>query len=317
MVINNAPTSCIVGEAPKAMATKGDNSPYTFYEYWEEWVGSEPVKYWYSDAEQMSRVPENQRITTFEEGKTYSYSVITLANENYTFASKDDGLSVMLNGVDYTDKSGVFLDGTGLMIGPEFMPSKKPATQKEIELIKIYNPNLSIWAGDEPEFTGAALSDAPYVLEYEGWFGEDGEFICSSDYWNSAYVERGWCDGLISSFKENTEYTYGLYVKLIDEAAARGYVFGPNTKLKINGKEVSFARDTSDNEQIFSVTTGITMTPTAAGASGQTEGDKTDTTSPQTGDNSNLALWLTVLFVSCGGVIGGTIYGRKKKHSAK
>ena len=83
MVINNAPTSCIVGEAPKAMATKGDNSPYTFYEYWEEWVGSEPVKYWYSDAEQMSRVPENQRITTFEEGKTYSYSVITLANENY------------------------------------------------------------------------------------------------------------------------------------------------------------------------------------------------------------------------------------------
>ena len=59
------------------------------------------------------------------------------------------------------------------------------------------------------------------------------------------------------------------------------------------------------------------MTPTAAGASEQTEGDKTDTTSPQTGDNSNLALWLTVLFVSCGGVIGGTICGRKKKHSAK
>ena len=331
--INNAPTSCTAGEAPKAMATKGDDEAYTFYEYWEEWAeteeGLEPVKFWYSDAEQMSRVSEDKRITTFEEGKTYSYSIIAEANENYTFASKDDGLSVMLNGVDYTDKSGVFLDGTGLMIGPEFMPSKKPATQKEIELIKICNPNLSIWAGDEPEFTGAALSDAPYVLEYEGWFGEDGEFICSSDYWNSAYVERGWCDGLISSFKENTEYTYGLYVKLIDEAAARGYVFGPNTKLKINGKEVSFARDNSDiehlneqliehlNEQIFAVTTGITMTPTAAGTSGQTEGDKTDTTSPQTGDNSNLALWLTVLLVSCGGVIGGTIYGRKKKHSAK
>ena len=333
VVINNAPASCTVGEAPKAMATKGDDEAYTFYEYWEEWVeteeGLDAVKFWYSDAEEMNRVPEDKRITTFEEGKTYSYSIIAKANENYTFASKDDGLSVMLNGVDYTDKSGVFLDGTGLMIGPEFMPSKKPATQKEIELIKIYNPNLSIWAGDEPEFTGAALSDAPYVLEYEGWFGEDGEFICSSDYWNSAYVERGWCDGLISSFKENTEYTYGLYVKLIDEAAARGYVFGPNTKLKINGKEVSFARDNSDiehlneqlieqlNEQIFAVTTGITMTPTAAGTSGQTEGDKTDTTSPQTGDNSNLALWLTVLFVSCGGVIGGTICGRKKKHSAK
>lgn len=52
-----------------------------------------------------------------------------------------------------------------------------------------------------------------YAIDYEGWFGE-----------------------LISSFKANTEYTYQLYLKLTDEAAAQGYVFGPNTKLKVNGK---------------------------------------------------------------------------------
>ena len=71
VVINNAPVSCTVGEAPKAMATKGDNGAYTFYEYWEEWAqtenGLEPVKFWYSDAEQMNRVPADQRITAFEE----------------------------------------------------------------------------------------------------------------------------------------------------------------------------------------------------------------------------------------------------------
>ena len=543
VVINNAPVSCTVGEAPREMATKGDGA-YTFYEYWEEWVeteeGLDAVKFWYSDAEQMSRVSEDKRITTFEEGKTYSYSIIAEANENYTFASKDDGLSVMLNGVDYTDKSGVILDGTGLMIGPEFMPSKKPATQKEIPVVEINNATVSFKAGDEPVFTGTTPDGAPYVLDFEGWFGEDGKFISSSEYWNSAYVERGWCDGLISSFKENTEYTYGLYVKLTDEAAARGYVFGPNTnlkingkdaeyvhsdetsialqimskltmtpgktatqkeipvveidnatltfkdgdkpvftgtisddapyalvfeewrtdgewtrsdewfndaehhgsdkditafdknksynynlylkttaegseegwyfgsntKLKINGKEVSFARDTSDNEQQFTVTTGITMTPTAAGASDykiiegangswtqntdgtltfrangdfskftgvkvdgtlidaknytavsgstvitlkadylktlsvgthqlavfytdgecstnfevkQTASEQTkptggkDTTSPQTGDNSNLLLWAALLFVSGAGVLGTTVYSKKKR----
>lgn len=69
VVINNAPTSCTVGEAPKAMPTKGDNEAYTFYEYWEEWAqtenGLEPVKFWYSDAEQMNRVPADQRMMVF------------------------------------------------------------------------------------------------------------------------------------------------------------------------------------------------------------------------------------------------------------
>ena len=39
--------------------------------------------------------------------------------------------------------------------------------------------------------------------------------------------------------------------------------------------------------------------------------------SPQTGDTSNLALWIALLFVSGGAVTATTIYGRKKKHSVK
>ena len=38
---------------------------------------------------------------------------------------------------------------------------------------------------------------------------------------------------------------------------------------------------------------------------------------PQTGDTSNLALWIALLFVSGGAVTATTIYGRKKKHSVK
>lgn len=42
------------------------------------------------------------------------------------------------------------------------------------------------------------------------------------------------------------------------------------------------------------------------------DGNK-DVTSPQTGDNSNLALWFAVLFVSFGGMVGCTVYGRRRK----
>lgn len=38
---------------------------------------------------------------------------------------------------------------------------------------------------------------------------------------------------------------------------------------------------------------------------------------PQTGDNSRMALWVALLFVSGGALAGTTIYGKKKKYSAK
>ena len=42
---------------------------------------------------------------------------------------------------------------------------------------------------------------------------------------------------------------------------------------------------------------------------------KDDSKSPQTGDTSNLALWIALLFVSGGAAIGTTVVSRKKKYS--
>ena len=39
--------------------------------------------------------------------------------------------------------------------------------------------------------------------------------------------------------------------------------------------------------------------------------------SPKTGDTSNLALWIALLFISGGAVIGTTVVSKKQKHSAK
>lgn len=40
-----------------------------------------------------------------------------------------------------------------------------------------------------------------------------------------------------------------------------------------------------------------------------------DPKSPQTGDNSNLKLWVALLFISGGAAIGTTVVSKKKKHN--
>ena len=44
---------------------------------------------------------------------------------------------------------------------------------------------------------------------------------------------------------------------------------------------------------------------------------KSDPTSPKTGDNSNMFLWITLLFISSGALVGTAVYGKKKKYRAE
>lgn len=81
-----------------------------------------------------------------------------------------------------------------------------------------------------------------------------------------------------------------------------------------NGKEIAVT-DNGDGIYTFTQPDGkVTVKVTF-----KTEESKpsTDEKSTQTGDNSNMWLWLAILFVSGGGAIGTTIYGIKKKHGIK
>ena len=42
-----------------------------------------------------------------------------------------------------------------------------------------------------------------------------------------------------------------------------------------------------------------------------------DTGSPQTGDSSNMMLWISLMLASCGGVLGMLLYRRKKEAAGK
>lgn len=70
--------------------------------------------------------------------------------------------------------------------------------------------------------------------------------------------------------------------------------------------------------------TEFTITAVQGGGDSQTGGDTTPqepgknegaVTSPQTGDNSNMLLWVTLLFASGAGLLGAVIYSRKKRYN--
>ena len=75
------------GDKPEAYAMRSGDTAYYYdieYEYWEEMEANEtgesnPVKFWYSDESKNNALAEDKKITTFEEGKTYMYSISSKA----------------------------------------------------------------------------------------------------------------------------------------------------------------------------------------------------------------------------------------------
>lgn len=74
--------------------------------------------------------------------------------------------------------------------------------------------------------------------------------------------------------------------------------------------------DKDGTKEIKKADTVTTKLPSDNNGSNNKPGNNA-TTSPQTGDNSNFALWIALLFISGGAVTVTTVYGRKKKHNVK
>ena len=95
---------------------------------------------------------------------------------------------------------------------------------------------------------------------------------------------------------------------------------------EITKEQTVTAKLSSDNNESTGGNTGNNTGNSAGNNTGNSTGNNTGnnsksgsdaTTSPQTGDNSNLTLWVALLFVSGGAVTATTVYGRKKKRSVK
>ena len=253
------------GDKPEAKAYKCDPWYDLYdieYEYWEEMdvsTGGEPVpvKYWYSDESKNNALAEDKKITTFEEGKTYMYSISLKAKEENKFGSNT---SVRVNG---TKISSVSVSNSGSILfvtAVETIKPVKPIQIKHIDVIELNNATISFNVNDKPVFTGKTPDESPYIYQFECWQAKDGAGITSAEFFNQGY------ENLITAFESGKEYQYILYFK-----AKEGYTFTRDTKLKINGKYYNYRvsdweeeTDVDEFQTTWRMYPDLTMIPTSS-----------------------------------------------------
>lgn len=254
------------GDAPQASAKKAGTNQDKYdilFECWEklEKDANDTLNsdgYWYSDESCYS--DGDVRFSTFEKGGRYKYSVKLQAKDGYTFDS------------NLTNKENVTLNGTSL---PSFGSWVMVMDDGKTCLIKYgtflrpgqavekidFNARINFDAGDKPSFMTSAVN--PFIdLDHERWDANDGSGygITSSDYWNERYNGK-----LITEFEAGKSYTYGVYFKISDLGMEEGYRFDKNTKLYINGEEITLTPDQisiDDSGETIWFMNVLTMTPT-------------------------------------------------------
>ena len=254
------------GDAPRASAKKAGTNQDKYdisYECWEKLEKDandtmHKVGYWYSDESCYS--DGDVRFSTFEKGGRYKYSVKLQAKDGYTFDSNlTNKENVTLNGASLPSFGSwvmVMDDGKTCLIkyGTELRPGQA------VEKID-FSARINFIAGDKPSFMTSAVD--PFIdLDHERWDANDGSGygITSSDYWNERYNGK-----LITEFEAGKSYTYGVYFKISDLGMEEGYRFDKNTKLYINGEEITLTPDQisiDDSGETIWFMNVLTMTPT-------------------------------------------------------
>lgn len=272
--INNVTLTFKDGDKPVFTGTVPENDQYAFRCEW--WSLDENTGIVSTEPEWGGEIYKN-KITTFEAGKTYHYGVYVTAY--YGNFSPDAKLKINGQEVKYT------------RIGDE-------------------NETQSFWVETDLTMTPTAADASNYKI-VEGANGtwtqnSDGtlNFRANGDFSKFTGVK---VDGTLIDAKNYTAVS-GSTVITLKADYLKTLSVGTH-KLTV----VYTDGECSANFEVKKVATEQTK---------PTEGDKTDTTtptggkdttSPQTGDNSNLALWFAILFISCGGVIGVTVYSRRRK----
>ena len=253
------------GNTPKASAKRTGTNQDKYDILFECWEKREKdandtvstVAYWYSDENCYS--DGNVQFNTFEKGGRYRYSVKLQAKDGYTFDSNlTNRENVTLNGASLPSGSWVMVmdDGKTCLIqyGTELRPGQA------VEKID-FNARINFNSGDKPSFMTSAVN--PFIdLDHERWDANDGSGygITSSDYWNERYNGK-----LITEFEADKSYTYGVYFKISDLGMEEGYRFDQNTKLYINGEEITLTPDqidVDDSGETIWFSNVLTMTPT-------------------------------------------------------
>ena len=273
--INDVTVSFKDGDKPKFTGSVPDNAGYAFR---CEWWSLD------SDTGIVSTEPEwggdiyKNKITAFKAGKTYHYGVYVTA---YTAdISPDAKLKINGREVNYTRIGD---DGDTQSFWVETNLTMTPTAAGETPNYKIIEGANGTWTQNR---------DGTLTFRANGDFSKftgvkiDGTLIDPKNY--TAKSGSTIITLKADYLKTLSVGTHKLTVVYTDGECSTNF----EVKQAASEQTKPTERDKSD-----------ATTPT---------GGK-DTTSPQTGDNSNMLLWVALLFVSGAGVLGTTVYSKKKR----
>ena len=294
------------GDAPQktaSVALAEDADKYEIeYEYWEEMQAGEngavsPVAFWYSDENKNNALAQDKKITAFQEGKSYMYSIILKAKDGYAFA---DGCAVKINDTATTNVSktenGIFVFAVKTIKPVKPTPTPEPTPTYEI----IEGAN-SAWEqnsdgtltfranGDFSKFTGIKVDGN--VVPADQYTAVSGSTIVT---FSAEYLKT------LSAGAHTLTVLYndGECSTAFEVTAAQNGNGGSNTG---NGGNTNTGNSGSTN-------TENTAAQAETGAAAVKE--------PKTGDSGNyLFVWITLLVVSGGVAAGIVVYNRKRKES--
>ena len=261
----NARINFIAGDKPSFMTSAVD--PFIDLDH-ERWDANDGSGYGITSSDYWNERYNGKLITEFEAGKSYTYGVYFKISdlgmeEGYRF---DKNTKLYINGEEITlTPDQISVDDNGETIWFMNVLTMTPTTVKVIDVVEINNVTVSFKDGDKPVFTGKSPEGVKYAYNCEWWELDSKTGAISADFFSGAYENK------ITAFEAGKTYHYGVYVKAVGyvESENTTYVFGPNTKLKINGEFVNYKRyegDTSDgSDGTMWVLTDLTMTPAADG----------------------------------------------------
>ena len=261
----NARINFIEGDKPYFLNSAVD--PFIDLDH-ERWDANDGSGYGITSSDYWNERYNGKLITEFEAGKSYTYGVYFKISdlgmeEGYRF---DKNTKLYIDGEEITmTPDQIDVDDNGETIWFSNVLTMTPTTVKVIDVVEINDATVSFKDGDKPVFTGDVPDDVYYVLRAAWWELDSKTGAISADFFSGAYENK------ITAFEAGKTYHYGVYVVAVGyvESENTTYVFGPNTKLKINGEFVNYKRyegDASDgSDGTMWVLTDLTMTPAADG----------------------------------------------------
>lgn len=324
--INDATVSFKDGDKPVFTGDVPEDVYYVLRAAW--WELNSTTGLISTEPEFGSGIYEN-KITTFEAGKTYHYGVYVVAygdvgNIRYIF---DPDTKLKINGkfVNYTRYEGDESDGsdgtmwvlTDLTMTPEAggtTPAEKYAVTytdgvdgEEIFKDQIYTVEFG---KATPAFNGTPARDG---YKFTGWTPAVADTVTRNATYTAQWEKLTPAETFTVTYTDgvDNEEIFKDQTYTVESCKATPAFNGTPTRkgYTFAGWKPAVAATVTSNATYEGTWKSDSATTTPSDNKPSTG----ETTSPKTGDTSNIVLWAALLFVSCGALAGTLVIGKKKK----